>query len=100
MHMENHLPFLHLQPAAENSDQNCGVQTLEPRALKTDLLLRFTHHFISVAVQSTRHQSIHLAIYPISRHFNQTFDQPSIHLAKVRSIQQAIHPISLSSSQP
>ena len=38
--MENHLQLWQLQSDAENiSDQNCGVQTLEPRALKTDLLL-------------------------------------------------------------
>ena len=38
--MENHLQ---LRSDAENlSDQNCGVQTLEPRALKTDLLLLTT----------------------------------------------------------
>ena len=37
MHMENHLQMWQLQSDAENmSDQNCGVQTFEPRALKTD----------------------------------------------------------------
>ena len=40
MRIENYLQLWQLQSDAENiSDQNCGVQTLEPRALRTDLLL-------------------------------------------------------------